>query len=138
MASTSVRTQRSPIRVYLIEDSEAIRELIYEDFAAIPGIAMAGYATTESDAMSRLGSERFDVIIFDIQLAQGNGINLLRTLARSNQQSGAVKVVFSNHVDDPYRRLCEQYGARYFFDKASEYSRLRDVVAQMAVAGMPC
>jgi DNA-binding NarL/FixJ family response regulator len=120
-----------PIRVYLVEDSAAIRKRIFEEFAAIPGITLAGYAETESDALNRLTQESFDVIIFDIQLQQGNGINLLRALAKNKKQSDAVKVVFSNHVDGTYRRLCEQYGVRYFFDKAFEFPRLRRVIMGM-------
>ena len=118
----------APIRVYLVEDSATIRKRIFEDFAGIPGITLAGYAETESDAFNQLIQESFDVIILDIQLQQGNGINLLRALAKNRKQADAIKVVFSNHVDGTYRRLCEQYGVRYFFDKAFEFSRLRGVI----------
>ena len=128
---SSLLQRPPPIRVYLVEDSAAIRKRIFEDFAGIPGITLAGYAETESDALNRLIQESFDVIILDIQLQQGNGINLLRTLAQRRKQSDAIKVVFSNHVDGTYRRLCEQYGARYFFDKAFEFSRLRGVIMGM-------
>jgi DNA-binding NarL/FixJ family response regulator len=131
MDVSAVQRPEAPIRVYLVEDSPSIRALILEDFAAIPGIAVMGYSETESDALNTLSRESFDVIIFDIQLQQGNGINLLRALAQNEKRSTALKVVFSNHVGATYRRLCEQYGVRYFFDKTCEFAGLRGMMARM-------
>jgi DNA-binding NarL/FixJ family response regulator len=114
----------APLRVFLVEDSPVLRDLITEDLATIPGVTLGGVAETERDAHAQLMRNSYDVIIFDIQLREGNGINLLRTLARQALQRDAVKIVLSNHVGGTYRRLCDQYDVQYFFDKTAEFSRL--------------
>ena len=60
---TSLLHRPHPIRVYLVEDSAVIRKRIFEDFAGIPGIKLAGYAETESDAFNQLIQESFDCTV---------------------------------------------------------------------------
>ena len=124
--------QSSPLRVFLIEDSPEIRDLIIEDFASIPGISLTGTAETEMDALQQLSTKRCDVLILDIQLKQGNGINLLRSLISSATQPNCLKVVLSNHAGGTYRRMCEQYGVQYFFDKTSQFPQLHTLLHQLS------
>lgn len=118
------------LRVFLVEDSEVIRELIVESLNAIPGVILVGTSEGEIDALGKLRNAICDVLIVDIQLKQGNGLDLLRRIYC--EPSNPVKVVLSNHVSPTYRRLGEQYGARYFFDKTSEFWRLRLLLAQLS------
>lgn len=131
------RADGAPLRVFLIEDSPEIRELIIEDFASIPGVELAGTAETESDALAQLACRECDVLILDIQLKQGNGINLLRTLAGNPAQTNCLKVVLSNHAGGTYRRMSEQYGVKYFFDKTSQFPQLHELLQNLSKASPP-
>lgn len=131
-AETSRKTAQ--LQVFLIEDSPEIRDLIIEDFASIPGITLAGTAETESDALVQLSSRYCDVLILDIQLKQGNGINLLRRLSTSSEQAHCLKIVLSNHTGGTYRRMSEQYGVRYFFDKTSQFPELHKLLQQLSAS----
>jgi DNA-binding NarL/FixJ family response regulator len=132
-AASAASTIAAPaLRVFLVEDSPVLRDLITEDLATIPGIELSGIAETEAEALSKLQNNAFDVIIFDIQLREGNGINLLRVLAREAVQPDAVKIVLSNHVGSTYRRLCEQYDVPYFFDKTAEFGLLHSLLLRLS------
>jgi DNA-binding NarL/FixJ family response regulator len=133
MMQSTESSDCSVMRVLLVEDSKIISELIKENLASIPGLELSAIAETESEALQLLGANSFDVLIVDIQLKQGNGINLLRTLAANPAESNALKIVFSNHVSKTYRRICEQYGVRFFFDKTSEFSELHMLLTQLSV-----
>ncbi len=122
-AATTAST--NPLRVFLVEDSAAVRELIIENLSDIPGLLFTGFADTEIDALSRLKQEAQDVVIFDIELKQGNGISLLRSLAAAGLLRQNLKIIFSNNVSTAYRRVGQQYGVQYFFDKTSDLSQLR-------------
>ena len=122
---------KSPLRVFLVEDSAAVRELMIENLSDIPGLSFTGFADTESDALAQLQQDAHDVVIFDIELKQGNGISLLRTLATAGLLEHTFKIIFSNNVSSAYRRVGEQYGVRYFFDKTSELPRLRHLLEQV-------
>ncbi len=129
-------TTASPLRIFLVEDSPDVRDLIMESLAEIPGVLLAGYSETEQDAMRRLEDEDFDVLILDIQLKQGNGMNLLQSLARSGKRRhDELKIIFSNHVSATYRRVGLQYGVQFFFDKSSEFTKLRSLIERLSGKG---
>ena len=126
----------SPLRVFVIEDSEPVRDLIIESLLDIPGIVVCGFSDSENDALKQLAMQSFDVILLDIELSQGNGMSLLRSLATSAHQADKVKIIFSNNISDAYRREGQRYGAHYFFDKTSEFLQLHRLLEKLA-AGIP-
>ena len=124
------------LQVMLVEDSHIISDLISENLARIPKLALLGIAETESDALAMLQSRPCDVLILDIQLRQGNGINLLRVLSADQAYAHTVKIVLSNHVSGTYRRICEQYGVQFFFDKTSEFPQLQRLLSRFSESGI--
>jgi DNA-binding NarL/FixJ family response regulator len=128
----SLPSKSSPpaLRIFLVEDSAAVRNLIVENLAQIPGIAWAGFSDTESDALEQLLTQSCDVLIVDIELKQGNGMSLLRKLSQAHAHAQSLKVVFSNNICDAYRRSGQQYGVRHFLDKSYELPQLRVLLEQ--------
>ena len=136
MSERMGRSANTPLKVFLVEDSADVRDLIMESLAEIPGVELAGYAETEDDAAAHLENESYDVLILDIQLRQGNGMNLLQSLARSGKKShDELKIIFSNHVSATYRRVGLQYGVQFFFDKSSEFTKLRSLIERLSGKG---
>lgn len=130
------RIANAPLRIFVVEDSPDVRDLIMESLAEIPGVCLAGYAETEQDAIVQLENQDYDVLILDIQLRQGNGMNLLQSLARSaTRHHDELKIIFSNHVSPTYRRVGLQYGVQFFFDKSSEFTKLRSLIERLSGKG---
>jgi DNA-binding NarL/FixJ family response regulator len=123
------------IRIFLVEDSPDVRDLLIENLQEIPGIAYAGFSETENDALSRLNQDKYDVLILDIQLKQGNGMSLLQSLARASVQADALKIIFSNNVSNAYRQVGNKLGVAYFFDKSSEFLQLRQFLEHLGASG---
>lgn len=126
----------APLRIFLVEDSVAVRDLMIDTLTEIPGVVFAGFADEEADALKKIDADSFDVLILDIELKDGNGMSLLRTLAESHKPLNSVKIIFSNNVSNVYRRAGEKYGVRFFFDKSSEFTKLRDLLAALGT-GLP-
>ncbi|QAU36087.1 response regulator [Janthinobacterium sp. 17J80-10] len=124
------------LRIFLVEDSAEVRELLIQNLTNIPGIELAGVAEAEEDALDQLSRASCDILILDIRLKQGNGMSLLRTLSRGPNPGAGVKIVFTNNASDTYRRAGEQYGAGFFFDKSTDFLQLRSVVQELASAAM--
>jgi DNA-binding response OmpR family regulator len=80
----------APLRVFLVEDFPPLRELIVENLHEIPGLELAGVAEGEQDALSWLNSHACDVLILDLELRQGNGLGLLKSLRSASK---LVKIV---------------------------------------------
>jgi response regulator of citrate/malate metabolism len=79
--TTFENTVTHPLRVFLVEDSLDVRELMIENLTMIPGVVVAGVSESEGDALNQLNALPCDVLIVDIQLKKGNGINLLRQIS---------------------------------------------------------
>jgi two-component system OmpR family response regulator len=116
-------------RVLLIEDSAVLtRRLI--DLLSEPGrIEVAAQATTQSEAVSRLQESAFDVLVVDIELAEGNGVAVIRH-ARQLYPPDAqpLIVVLTNYASDFVRDHCFAAGADYFLDKMRDIALLKAVV----------
>ncbi len=122
----SVATGR---RILLIEDSAVLtRRLI--DLLSEPGrVEVAAQATTQSEALSQLQQSAFDVLVVDIELAEGNGVAVIRA-ARQLYPPDAqpLIVVLTNYASDFVRDHCFAAGADYFLDKMRDIALLKAVV----------
>jgi CheY-like chemotaxis protein len=116
-------------RILLIEDSAVLtRRLI--DLLSEPGrVEVAAQATTQSEALSRLQESAFDVLVVDIELAEGNGVAVIRH-ARQLYPPDAqpLIVVLTNYASDFVRDHCFAAGADYFLDKMRDIALLKAVV----------
>ena len=124
-------TQDPLLHLFLVEDSEILRDLLLESLATIPGIVVDGSADSEDDAFQRLHDSRCDIVIVDIQLKQGNGISLLRRLAARSGKSGLINVVLSNNSGAAYRRVIKEFEICFFFDKTTEFSDLQQLLNKL-------
>jgi CheY-like chemotaxis protein len=88
--------------------------------------------------MERLGEASFDVLVVDIELAEGNGVAVIRK-ARLLYAAGLqpLIVVLTNHASDFVRDHCLAAGADYFLDKMRDVARLRSVVADGRSCWLP-
>ena len=118
------------MQVFLVEDSTAIRERLEMLLGAVPGTTVIGRAARAADAIRDILATRPDLVLLDVQLAEGSGFDVLRELhARAPELP---VVMLTNYSSDPYRQIAERFGARAFFDKTREFERVREVLAQAA------
>ena len=122
----------APLRVFVVEDSPLIRERL-EAMIVAAGAVATGHASGVEPAIRAILLERPELVILDLQLADGTGFDVLRAIRK---QAPEIDVyLLSNFAADPYRQLAGRLGAKDFFDKSREFGRMRDVVAQRAAAG---
>jgi DNA-binding NarL/FixJ family response regulator len=120
------------LRVFLVEDVPAVRDLIVASLADVDGISWNGFSDSENDAIEQLKHGENDILIIDIELKQGNGMNLLRRLTQNNVSAESIKIIFSNNVCDAYRRAGAKYGVHYFFDKSFELAELQALLKSLS------
>ncbi len=119
------------MEVFLVEDSHMVRERLETLLAQVPGTTIVGHAAGATDAIREILSARPDLVVLDVQLAEGSGFDVLRAL---HAQAPELEVVMlTNYSADPYRQIAERFGARALFDKTREFERVRDLVASRAV-----
>ena len=117
-------------RILLVEDSAVLsRRLV--DLLCEPGLLeVAGQAATQTEALVRLGEGSYDVLVVDIELAEGNGVAVIRQ-ARALYPADLqpLIVVLTNYASDFVRDHCFAAGADYFLDKMRDIALLKAVVA---------
>ena len=118
-------------KVFIVEDSAAIRSRLIELLGAIEGVDVVGEAGTPADAVAGILRTRPDWVVLDFQLNGGTGVDVLRATHAASPET--VFVVLTNHPNPQYRRLCMEAGASWFFDKSTEFAKVREVISGSAI-----
>lgn len=121
------------MNVFLVEDSAPMRERLRSMLSEIPGIVLTGHAEDEAGAIQCIGEATADLVILDLSLKSGSGIEVLKYL---KQRHAEVRVmVLTNHTDEMYVSRCMNAGADYFFDKSFQFMEVGAVIKQLAFGG---
>jgi DNA-binding NarL/FixJ family response regulator len=128
-----MQTNDTSLRVFLAEDSTPIRERIAGLLAA-QQMNVVGGAATPRDCVEGILREQPDVVVLDMQLEGGSGLEVLRAVRRADP--GIAFVVFSNHAQPPYAKRYLADGASSVLDKSLDFQRLADAVE--AARGARC
>ena len=130
-ASPSDAKTAAALRVFIVEDSQPVRERLEELLASIEGTRCAGAADSAASAIQGIVDAHPDAVLLDIALARGSGFDVLRAL---HVRAPDIPVyVLSNHSSEPYRRMALELGASAFFDKTTQIGDLRELLSRRAL-----
>jgi DNA-binding NarL/FixJ family response regulator len=127
--------EETKLRVVIVEDSAIIRARLSETLGEIPNVEIVGQAETEAEALALLRQGDWDAAVLDLQLKQGTGLGVLKVLGKATRPPHAKIIVFTNYAFPQYRDRSMLLGADFFFDKAREFHRVREVLADLANGG---
>ncbi len=115
-----------PVRVLIVEDSPIIRERLVALFADLSNIAIVGLAEDGFKAKALFRQHRPDAVVLDIQLPGINGMDLLAQFKQ--EQPACVVMVLTTYAFKEFRQRCTALGADHFFDKFTEFERVKQVL----------
>jgi DNA-binding NarL/FixJ family response regulator len=118
------------LKVFIVEDSASIRERLTELMGEINGAAVVGFADTPSAAIAGILNTRPDCVVLDYQLLGGTCIDVLHAV--HPKAPSVVFLVLTNHANPQYRRVCLEAGANWFFDKSTEFRKIKGVISGLA------
>lgn len=113
--------------VFIVEDSVSIRSRLVEMLSDVQGIRIVGEAESPAEAVAAILETLPDLVILDFQLTGGTGVDVMRAVLPVLPD--VAFLVLTNHPNPQYRRICMNAGARWFFDKSTEFGRIKDVIA---------
>lgn len=90
-------------------------------------MVVVGQASTPAGSIDGILSARPDVVVLDVQLGGGTGLEVLRAVRRAAPDIAVV--VFSNTASPAYRKRYLTDGAVGFLDKSTEFDQLAQAVA---------
>ncbi|MDB5861302.1 MAG: response regulator receiver protein [Ramlibacter sp.] len=113
-------------RVFLADDSPAIRERLNLLLVAAR-MDVVGEAATPRECIDGILASHPDVVVLDVQLEGGSGLEVLRAVRGADP--GIAFVVFSNNAGAAYRKRYLAEGAVFFLDKSADFQDLAPAIA---------
>lgn len=121
------------MNVFIVEDSEIVSSELIAMLSEIAGVKVTGHAVGEQNAIEKIGATHPDVVVLDIALHPGSGINVLQFIKKHNP---AIRVLMlTNYADEFYRNRCIGAGADYFLDKSLQFMQVGMLLKQLASGG---
>lgn len=120
-----MQSSNAVLKVFLAEDSAPIRQRVAATLAQ-HAMEVVGEGETPAACIDGILQSHPDVVVLDIHLEGGSGLQVLRAVRRSDPE--VAFVVFSNAAEPAYRRRYLAEGATHFVDKSTEFDRLVDAV----------
>jgi len=115
--------------VFIVEDSEMVRGNLKTMLTGIPGVDLVGYAVDEESAVARIDTLLPEVVILDLHLQAGSGLNVLERIKKDG--TAPKVIVLINYATEPYVSRCKQLGADYIFDKSFQFMSVKTVLEQL-------
>lgn len=128
-------TQSHPVRVLIADRYELIRAGIRAVMQGDARFHVVGEAATASEAMERALVLAPDVVLLDVRLPGGSGIEVCREI-RARLPSTRV-VILATHGDKALAAACLEAGASAFLLKDIDPAELKDTVQAVAQGGSP-
>jgi DNA-binding NarL/FixJ family response regulator len=116
------------IHVFIVDDLPSMRERLRELVDGVDGIEVVGEAGTPGEAIDGIRRMHPDYVLLDYQLVGGTGIDVLRAIHADAPDIAFI--VLTNHATPQHRCACLRAGARFFFDKSTEFGRVRSAIAE--------
>jgi len=112
----------------MVEDSPLVRCRLIPMLAAFSGVRVIATAESAEAALRWLQRNRCDLVLLDLSLRSGNGLQLLDALhARTGalvHSATPLRVVLTNHASETVRSHCRALGAHAVFDKSIQLDEL--------------
>ncbi|MGA8514746.1 MAG: response regulator transcription factor [Burkholderiaceae bacterium] len=114
------------MKVFVVEDSEAICDRIVRMVNKVKNTNVAGTANSVSGALRGIENMQPDVVILDIQLLDGDGMQVLQHVRKVMPFTKTM--VLTNFNSDQYRGLALRFGADAFLDKSNDFFQIPDLL----------
>jgi DNA-binding response OmpR family regulator len=125
----AVLTTSTELRILLVDDSLPLQERLREQLTDPGVMRVTATAESEQEANRLLDTQSFDVLVIDIELRPGSGINVVlhaRKLAPCEPRP--LIIVLTNYALATVRSRSVTAGADYFLDKMREFDQLYAII----------
>ncbi len=125
-------TTEPVLRVFVVEDMDALRYLMVKRLNEIGNVHVIGEAWDVASALDGIARVSPDVVILDLRLRDGSGFSVLQEI--KCQPVPPRVVVFTSYTEDPFRRKCLELGADSFLDKIQQSEELYRLIERWALS----
>src|SRR5690606_40286461 len=132
--SVTATEQSGPIRVMLVDDHEVVRRGIVTVIDASESLSVIGEASSVAEATRRLPAIRPEVLVVDLQLPDGTGIDVMKAARELDPEQRML--VLTSFDDDAALRESRAAGAAGLMLKSARSQEIVEAI-QTVHAGRP-
>jgi two-component system invasion response regulator UvrY len=121
------------IKVLIADDHAVVRRGLRQILSETSDILVGGEASTVPEVRQKLLDERWDVVVLDVNMPGGNGIELLGELRKLGPSPRAL--VLTVYPEEQYAVRAIRAGASGFLTKESAPEKLIEAVRKVASGG---
>jgi len=124
-----IPTNGGALKVVIVDDSAEIQDRLVALLRGIPGVEVVARAATVAEAVSAVHRLSPDVLILDLRLPDGNGLEVLRLVQREQLQTRVI--ILTSYAYAQYEERAREAGVHAFLNKAHEFGRVAEVVGSL-------
>ena len=117
------------MKIFLVDDSLVMRQRLKRLIADVPEVQVIGEAGEVEEATNGILEQKPDVVLLDIHLYNGNGIDVLKRLKK--ERPAPAVIILTNYPYPQYRQKCLEAGADFFFIKSTEFDQVVPALKQL-------
>ena len=117
------------MKILLADDSGIIRQRVRRMLLERVGNADIYESASIEDTMRQIRHHSPDVIVLDLRLPDGSGLEVLQPAKAQLPESTII--VFTNYPFPQYQKKCVSLGADYFFDKSTDAEMLTEQIGAL-------
>ncbi|MBE7498344.1 MAG: response regulator transcription factor [Verrucomicrobiaceae bacterium] len=115
--------------VFIVDDHPLVREWLGALINQQPDMSISGESETAPDALSKIDVLKPDVVIVDITLSSGSGLELVKDIRRVSPES--VSLVLSMHDELTYADRALRAGARGYVSKRDTTKKIITAIREV-------
>jgi DNA-binding NarL/FixJ family response regulator len=121
------------IKVLVADDHAIVRRGLRQILSETQDIIVAGEAASGDEVLRHVREQRWSVVILDISLPRGNGLDMLSAIRR--ERPDLPVLILTVHPEEQYAVRCIRAGAAGFLTKESAPERLIEAVRKVGGGG---
>jgi DNA-binding NarL/FixJ family response regulator len=119
-------SKSGPAKVLIVDDHPTVREGLVWRISRQPDLIVCGEAPDVAEALRLVEATAPDVVVIDISLKAGSGIDLVKRLKA--RDSSIRMLVWSMHPDSMYAERALRAGALGYINKENTTGRILDAI----------
>jgi response regulator of citrate/malate metabolism len=131
----------SGIATLVVEDEQLASEAHVAYLERLPAFTLAGVARTAQEALAALRDSRVDLVLLDVNLPDGNGLDVVRRMRAAGHAADVIAVTANRDLAAVRRAvhlgvvgyLLKPFGAANFTAKLEQYAAFRRTLTETEV-----
>lgn len=114
------------MKLLIVDDSKNIRTVLKKFCLKIDGISEIFEASDVVDGLESIKKNKPNILILDLMLKTGTGLDVLKSIQYFDNKP--YTILYSNFLDDEYKKAAMSYGVTDYFDKSDDFQKLLNLI----------